>query len=92
MTTALEKTVLISNKLGLHARAATKLAQMAMQFDAEVTIIQDEKEAPANSVLGLLLLESHQGKNIRILSEGPDAEQALNAICKLINDKFDEGE
>ena len=86
------KNTLIRNKLGLHARAATKLAQLAMQFDAEVSLFQGEKSAPANSVMGLLMLESSQGKEVRIEAKGKDAQAALDAICQLIEDRFDESE
>ena len=88
----LEKTLLIVNKLGLHARAATQLAKLANQFDAQVTVVQGEKSASANSVLGLMMLESSQGKEVQVISEGQDAEQALAAVEKLIVEKFNEDE
>ncbi|RLV60273.1 HPr family phosphocarrier protein [Parashewanella curva] len=86
----LEKEVLICNKLGLHARAATKLAVLASEFDAEVTLKQGEKSASASSVLGVLMLESGMGKAIKVIATGKDAKAALNAVCQLIDDKFDE--
>ncbi|AZG34855.1 MAG: HPr family phosphocarrier protein [Shewanella psychromarinicola] len=86
----LERQVTISNKLGLHARAATKLAVLAADFDANITLTQGEKNASAASVLGLLMLESGIGKMITVTAKGPDAEVALNAVCDLINAKFDE--
>ena len=88
----LEKTLLIVNKLGLHARAATQLAILVNQFDALVTIVQGEKSASANSVLGLMMLEGNQGKEVVVISEGKDAQQAMIAIEKLIVEKFNEGE
>ncbi len=88
----LEKTLLIVNKLGLHARAATQLVQLANQFDAEISIQQGEKTASANSVLGLMMLESYQGKEVNVISEGAEAEEALAAIEKLIVEKFNENE
>lgn len=88
----LEKTLLIVNKLGLHARAATQLVQLANQFEAEITLQQGEKTASANSVLGLMMLESYQGREVNVISEGKDAEQALAAIEKLIVEKFNENE
>lgn len=87
-----ENTFLIKNKLGLHARAATVLAQLAMQFDAQIMLYQDDKMAEGDSVLALMLLESSQGKEIRVVCEGPDAQQALNAIGELIADRFHESE
>ncbi|MFC0117746.1 HPr family phosphocarrier protein [Pseudoalteromonas xiamenensis] len=87
-----ENTFLIKNKLGLHARAATVLAQLAMQFDAQITLYQDDKMAEGDSVLALMLLESSQGKEIKVVCEGPDAEPALDAIGELIDDRFHESE
>lgn len=89
----LTRTVLIQNRLGLHARAAVKLVELAQSFNATLTIhSEDEKSATADSVMGLLMLESAQGQHIRIQAEGEDAQQALDAVCHLIEDKFDEGE
>ncbi|GAA0860241.1 HPr family phosphocarrier protein [Aliiglaciecola litoralis] len=87
-----EKQILIVNKLGLHARAATELVKVANQFDAQVTLQQGEKTASANSVLGLMMLESSQGKKVKVISEGQDAEEALKAVETLIVDKFNEEE
>jgi phosphocarrier protein NPr len=88
----IEKEMTIVNKLGLHARAATQLVQLTNQFDAEVTLEQGDKQAPANSVLALMMLESSQGKQIKITSEGKDAELAMQAVEKLIADGFNESE
>lgn len=87
-----EDTFLIKNKLGLHARAASVLAQLAVQFDATITLFQDEKQAAGDSVLGLMLLESSQGKEVKVVCEGPDAEPALAAIGELIAQRFNEQE
>lgn len=86
----LERRVTIVNQLGLHARAATKLAVLAAGFDARITLFQGSKQASAASVLGLLMLESAMGKDITVIAEGVDAQPALDAICALINAKFDE--
>ncbi|QSX29545.1 HPr family phosphocarrier protein [Shewanella cyperi] len=86
----LERDITIVNKLGLHARAATKMAILASEFKASVTLIQGDKQAPASSVLGLLMLESGMGKTMRIVAEGEDAEQAMDALCNLVKARFDE--
>lgn len=88
----LSKTVTITNKLGLHARAATKLAQLSMQFDAKITLSLDNKQADADSIMGLMLLAGGQGKSVEVTAKGQDAEAALSSVCQLINDKFDEEE
>jgi phosphocarrier protein NPr len=88
----LEKTLTIVNKLGLHARAATQLVQLANQFDAKIVLKKGDKEADANSVLGLMMLESHQGEQVNVVVDGADAESALAAIEQLIEGKFNEEE
>ncbi|QPG05179.1 HPr family phosphocarrier protein [Salinimonas marina] len=87
-----EKQLTIVNKLGLHARAATQLVQLANQFDAQITLIKEEKSAEAHSVLGLMMLESHQGEQVKVVCEGPDAEAAMSAIEALIVGRFNEAE
>ena len=84
--------VVIQNKLGLHARAATKLAQLAQQFSANITIQQGEKTAQADSVMALLMLASNQGKEVVVIAEGDDEEPAVVAVCELIANRFDESE
>jgi phosphocarrier protein NPr len=88
----ISQVVTIENKLGLHARAATKLAQLSQQFKADVFIKQGDKEANADSVMALLMLASNQGKQVSVEAQGDDAEQAIKAICELISNKFDEAE
>jgi phosphocarrier protein HPr len=80
----------IVNKLGLHARAATKLVQMASRFDAEVELRKDGHVANAKSVMGVLLLCGHQGSHVTVSARGPDAEQAVSAIGELIAGRFGE--
>ena len=82
----------IINKLGLHARAATKLAQLSLKFDAKITVKLDDKQADASSIMAIMLLAGGQGKTVEVTAEGVDAEQALQSISQLITDKFDEGE
>ena len=87
------KTVLIENRLGLHARAAVKLVELAQSFNSILTIQNhDGKVATADSVMGLLMLESAQGEHVTIHAEGNDASEALIAVCQLIEHKFDEDE
>ncbi|MCC5855837.1 MAG: HPr family phosphocarrier protein [Idiomarina sp.] len=86
----IQRTLTIRNKLGLHARAATKLAKLTHQFDAEVHIRQGSQKVDASSVMGLLLLASQQGREIEVTASGTDAAQAMAAIEQLIQDHFDE--
>lgn len=89
---SISREVVIRNKLGLHARAATKLVRLANQFDAIVRIRSGEQEVDASSVMGLMLLASQQGKKITVQAQGDDAEAALDAIEQLIQDRFEESE
>ena len=90
--TILEKKITITNKLGLHARAATKLAQLSNVFDAKVTIELEDNEADASSIMALMLLAGAQGKEVTVKTQGSQAKEALQSICQLITDKFDESE
>lgn len=85
-----QKDVFIKNRLGLHARAAVKLVELAQSFDATVTLTNEDKVATADSVMGILMLESSQGEQISISASGPQAEEAFNAITTLIEAGFDE--
>lgn len=88
----LSREMIIRNKLGLHARAATKLARLSNQFDARVSVRSGGQEVDASSVMCLMLLASQQGKTITVTAQGADAEQALDAIENLIQNRFDESE
>jgi len=87
-----ERQVDIINKLGLHARASTKLAQLSMQFKAKITLELEYNQADASSIMALMLLAGAKGKSVKIVAEGEDAELALESLCQLISDKFDESE
>lgn len=87
-----EKTLVITNKLGLHARAATKLAQLCNKFSASVTVSLDGNSADASSIMGLMLLAGSQGKTVTVVTEGDDAKETIECVCQLFSDKFDENE
>ena len=88
----ISRQVTICNKLGLHARAATKLAQLSQKFAAQITLELADKEADASSIMALMLVAGGQGKVVNITAQGKDAQLALTEICQLISDKFDEAE
>ena len=88
----IKKTLTIVNKLGLHARTATQLVKLANQFDAKIILKKGDKEADASSVLGLMMLESHQGEQVDVIVDGNDDVDALAAIEELIEGKFNEDE
>lgn len=88
----IERDLKIVNKLGLHARAAVQLVQVTEQFAATVTVCSQGKQAPANSVMGLLMLETAQGHAIRVVAEGEDAAAAMAAVAELVAARFNEAE
>ncbi|HAW92461.1 MULTISPECIES: HPr family phosphocarrier protein [unclassified Arsukibacterium] len=90
MATKLSRNVTIVNQLGLHARAATKLAQLCQQFQAHIELVYQDKTADACSVLALLMLASSKGKTLQVTAEGTDAEAALSAVVSLIEQGFGE--
>lgn len=87
-----ERTCVISNRLGLHARAASKLVQVAQEFGGQITLRLDDREANAKSIMSVMMLQATIGTEVVIVTEGPEAVDAANAIEALINDKFGEGE
>jgi phosphocarrier protein len=82
----------IRNKLGLHARAAALLVQTVNRFSAQVTFSKDGQTADGRSIMGVLTLAATQGSKIQVEANGQDAEQALRAIEKLVDKKFNETE
>ena len=87
-----ERDVEIKNKLGLHARAAAKLVHIASRFKADIKIRKGDEEVDGKSILGILLLAAGRGSTIRLRADGEDERDALDAIEKLIEAKFDEVE
>lgn len=82
----------IINKLGLHARASTKLTQTASQFGSEIWIERNGRRVNAKSIMGVMMLAAARGTTITIDTQGEQADQALLAIQDLIADRFGEGE
>ena len=86
---SLEVTVCVENELGLHARPAGKLAQLAQTFQAEIALCMADQRADAKSILDILSLAAQQGTDICIKASGPDAEEALEKITQLFDNKFE---
>ena len=82
----------IKNKLGLHARAAAKLVHTASRFKSDIKIRKGQEEVDGKSILGILLLAAGRGSTILLKADGPDERDALDAVEKLIDAKFDEVE
>lgn len=90
MSERAEGTFEIVNALGLHARAATKLVQLASRFSCEVELEKDGQRANAKSVMGVLLLCGAKGTKLTVYAEGSDAAAAVEAVGRLIADRFGE--
>jgi phosphocarrier protein HPr len=86
------KKIEIKNKLGLHARAAALLVQTANRFSAQITLSKDGQTADGRSIMGVLTLAATQGSKIQVEAVGEDAEQAVKAIEKLVDKRFNENE
>ncbi len=81
----------IINQLGLHARAATKLVQLAAKFPCDVEIAREDQVANAKSVMGVLLLCGSRGTVVQVRAKGEKAEECVKAIGELIANRFGEG-
>jgi len=84
------QTYLIKNKLGLHARAAALVVKTANKFVSEVIIEKDGMAVNGKSIMGILMLAATKGTRITLKAEGKDAGQAIQALGKLIENKFGE--
>jgi len=84
--------VIISNKLGLHARAAAKLTQLASKFNSEIHISRGAQRVNAKSIMGVMMLAAGLGVTVRLDATGNDAEQALSEMQALFDGKFGEAE
>jgi len=82
----------VKNKLGLHARAATKLVQLASKFPCEIVVSREGQAANAKSVMGVLLLCGSKGTHLDIEATGDHAGEAVKALGELIDARFGEPE
>jgi len=91
---SLKESVIVKNKLGLHARAAAIFVQVASKFQSNIYLKKPNNSGWVNgkSILSVMTLEANQGSEIIIRVEGADDREALNRLIKLIDDKFGEKE
>jgi phosphocarrier protein HPr len=82
----------ITNRKGLHARAASKLVQLATKYKSKIQLSRDGQVSDGKSILGVLVLAAHQGATLTIHVEGEDEQEAMAQLVALIQRKFDEGE
>ncbi|MES1936115.1 HPr family phosphocarrier protein [Salinisphaera hydrothermalis] len=82
----------IVNKLGLHARAASKFVTVASQFESRITVTKDGREVSGKSIMGVMMLAAARGSTIHVSAEGDDANEALDALDTLVADRFGEAQ
>lgn len=80
----------IANLRGLHARASAKFVRLAEQFNAQVTVSKDGESVRATSIMGLMMLGASLGSTIELTAKGAQAQDALDVLAQLVNDKFGE--
>jgi phosphocarrier protein HPr len=86
----IKRRVVIRNQRGLHARAAGKFAKAAGQFKARITVAKSGQSVSGSSILGLMMLAAATGNEIEIAAEGADAAEAVEALCRIVEAKFEE--
>ena len=84
------RTVTIVNRRGLHARAAARFVKTAERFKAEVTVARKDQVVSGLSIMGLMMLAAGPGSTLELRASGEEADAALDALSKLVADKFDE--
>ena len=82
----------IVNRLGLHARAAAKLTQVASAFHSEIWLTRNERRVNAKSIMGVMMLAAGKGSTVRIDADGGDAAEAIRELLALIARRFGEAE
>ena len=84
------KEVTVSNQVGLHARPATFFIQKANEFKSSIGVEKDERRVNAKSLLGVLSLGIVKGTAINLIADGPDEQEAVEALIELISSNFDD--
>jgi phosphocarrier protein len=88
----IKSSIVISNKLGLHARASAKLTKLAGSFRSEVHLSRNARRVNAKSIMGVMMLAAGLGSEVEIETEGEDEQAAMDALRALIEGKFGEGQ
>ena len=88
----LHQEVEITNKLGLHARASAKLTEVAGRFKSSVWVSRNGRRVNAKSIMGVMMLAAAKGSTLLVETDGPDEQEALAAVTRLIAGRFEEAE
>lgn len=86
------RSVNIVNKLGMHARASAKFVNLAAEFKSEIWLARGHTRVNGKSIMGIMMLAAGKGTMLELCAEGADAEQALDALSRLIEERFGEDE
>lgn len=84
------RNIQIVNKLGLHARASAKFVKLASEFTSEITLASNGQRVNGKSIMGIMMLAAGYGTELELCTEGPDEDQAMNAMAALVEDGFGE--
>ena len=85
-----ERSVQVVNKNGIHARPAAEIVKLAAKYKADITVTRDDLEVNGKSIMGVMMLAAECGATVQLRAEGPDADEALDALAHLIAGKFGE--
>ncbi len=88
----IRRPIVIVNKLGLHARATAKLVATASEYDSSVKVRSKGREVDAKNIMQVMMLAASKGTEVELVADGPDEQEAIEALAALINDYFGEGE
>jgi len=86
----IQRQIEIINKLGLHARAAAKFVTLASGFESEVQVALNDNQVNGKSIMGIMMLAAAKGTQLNLVVEGPDEHEAIEKLCELITNRFDE--
>lgn len=87
-----ERDVPIINKLGLHARAAAKFVTLASSYNCDIQLVRNQRTVNGKSIMGVMMLAAAKGSTVKIITNGPDEQEALDDLEELINNRFGESE
>ena len=85
-----ERDVEVLNEYGIHARPASLFVKVASHYEADIMVIKDGSEVPGKSIMGLMTLQASVGTKLRLVADGDDAEEMIQALVELVETKFEE--
>jgi phosphocarrier protein len=89
---SISRNIEIVNKLGLHARAAAQLVQLASSFSSHIEIEKDDRRVNGKSIMGVMMLAAGKGSKITLYADGEDEQESIDRLEELINNRFNEDE